>query len=257
MNYSISSVLRTSVLALTGVLLIGITSAQATTVLLNFNGGAAIGFSTGVLGDGNTWNTYNPTQQTSNTFTFGPIGTLVTSTGGATTITFSGSTSSGNYGYSGSPATPTGTVNGSPETYPSQSIGSYMYTGLTGPTIYTFSGLDLSGNTAYTFTFLSSKGVSDPHSNTFSFAGTNSGSVTLDSANNTSLATVSSIIPSSGTITLTVTNNQYALSGVSGGYLNFIQIDTVTIPEPSTVALAVIGGLGLFFIALRRRAIRA
>lgn len=239
-----------NLLTLTALVLFGLTtvSIQADTILINFNGNTT----TNVITGSPTWNnilgqagTTSNLLDVSNTATNIGVTLPSGSTGNAGPYEFP----SGGFTFAGGQSNGTGTV--ASEFYP-QAAGGLVYVNGTSLNI-TLTGLDNSGATDYAFTFVSSHNSTAVF--TYSISGatvtpptqsfTDSG--TLTSAN---FVTFTNIIPTSTTLTLTITGSV----GTSNSYLHALQIDTAAVaPEPSTIALAIIGGLGLFFVALRRR----
>lgn len=117
----------------------------------------------------------------------------------------------------------------------------------------TFSGLDASGGTSYSFDFFASRtGVGDNRSTIYSVSGLNSGSATLDAANNTSnLGTVLGIIPDgSGNITVNITAAAANNNANGFFYIGALRLTTAAVPEPSAAAFL---GLALIAPLSRRR----
>jgi hypothetical protein len=115
------------------------------------------------------------------------------------------------------------------------------------------SGLDGSGATSYTFTFFASRtGVSDNRETQYSIAGLNNGVGLLNAAANTSnVAVVSGIVPTAGgTIEISVMKGPANNNGSGFFYLGAMKIDSVPVPEPTTMAL--LGGAAIL-VAVRRR----
>ena len=107
-------------------------------------------------------------------------------------------------------------------------------------------------NKTYSFTLHASRdGVADNRETLYSIAGANSGSATLNAANNVNnTVTISEITPNlSGEITVTVTAGPNNTNANHFAYLGVMEMTAV--PEPSTVFLMATGtALILFF---RRR----
>jgi hypothetical protein len=113
-------------------------------------------------------------------------------------------------------------------------------------TLYNIVFNGLTNGQAYNFTLYSSRAVAGTDRDTFiSVTGSNSGNISINSANNTSLFSINAITPSANSITLSF--SKLAASD-QFGYLNFIQIDSV--PEPGAGVLL---GLGLLVWVVRRR----
>lgn len=116
----------------------------------------------------------------------------------------------------------------------------------------TFDGLDTSGNTAYNFMFFASRmNVSDNREALYTLDGLNSGSTTLDAANNTdNVAFANGIIPdASGAITLGVTAGPNNTNSSGFYYLGYVEITAVPVPAPASASLIGLGSI----VALRRR----
>lgn len=116
----------------------------------------------------------------------------------------------------------------------------------------TFSGLDTSGNTMYEFMFFASRmGVSDNREALYTLDGANTGSTTLDAANNTdNVAFATGILPdASGEIVLTATAGPNNTNSFGFYYLGYVEITAVPVPTPASASLIGLGGL----VALRRR----
>jgi len=233
---------RAALLVLVGILFIGFTPVKADTVLIDFGSS-----SNQTTVGGTSWNN----------ITTPGVGTssLVDTTGasfGSLTIdtAFAG-------------VSTTGYAGGAIGIFPSSATSDDFYIGSApgSSATMTLSGLDTSGNTTYTFTFLTSKAAaSDDGGGTRQIGLTFGSAPTVDqigtdpnptvATGNANLVTVSNVAQDgSGNILITVTNpgNYFA-------YLNVLQIDAVSsTPEPSTIALSILGGLGLFVVVVRRR----
>jgi len=242
---------------LAGVFLIN-SPAKASTVLIDFGN---FSNATGTQGSGTIfWNNYNggnPANNSTNTVINSGYSVSLVDTSNAA---FGALTANDSNFFDGNNTGAAGPIGNFPGTATSDYIllnqngASGLFTGS-----LTLSGLDPTGATSYTFTFLSSRGPAGgtPRDTDVTFTGANSGDSGVIVSNpgsvaNTTPTTVSGIIPNgSGNIIISVNN---APNNTFGGYLNAMQIDTVsTLPEPSTIALSVLGGLGLFFVVLRRR----
>lgn len=119
--------------------------------------------------------------------------------------------------------------------------------------VLAFSGLDGSGNTSYAFTFFASRtGVSDNRETKYEVLGANSGTVYLDAANNVgNIALLSGIIPNpSGSLTVNISPGPNNNNTSGFFYIGALRLETSAVPEPSSMAMIVMGGLGL---ALARR----
>lgn len=255
---------RISLLALVGTLLLSLSSARAQTYLINM--GANIG-----VVNGQTWNLLANSDSSYNAL---PVNsstpqTLLDSTGASSSVTMGvvSNASGFAWGYYNAQSSSTAVGN-----WPGAAVQNYLLSGGTGGLEFQLSGLN--PNDTYNISFLTeaeagvtfyTSGGSDvsyePQRDlTLSATGANSGSgpatalsfdSTTDGPNGGPLAgvgVVSGITPdSSGNIYLMFTQtSNYA-------YLNTIEIDTITAPEPSTVALTLVGALGLFVVMLRRR----
>lgn len=249
MNHPISSKLRTSLLALAGVLLLGAASAQAQTYLIDFGDPSDTTASPDV--NGNYWTNISGFNQAN----LIPSTSLITTTGNTTTgVSINSGTTTwgfniGGTGYTGTAITgPLGV---------STAYNDIMFIGTsgtasTGQLILT--GLNTSAS--YTFTFISARSATGAARNIdLNFVGSNSvdsgviNAITPDGLGNGTLNVVSGVHPDlTGTITINA-----SFTGSTAGYLDALEIQTVIAPEPSTVALSIIGGLGLFFVVLRRR----
>lgn len=256
---SLSS-LRANLLVLAGVFLVGLTSAHANTVLICFSGSAT--------GDPNTWNVVNPPGSGGlvvgllDSTNVGSGITMTESPGTAATGTANFGTtfgSNGGNGYTLSGTTPivfpapAGTLLGS-------EVAGCWYLGGGSSATLTFTGLDTTGATTYTFSFLSARGNSSTTTGRladFKFTGATTvdlgviDSGTSSGTGNTNVYSASLKADGTGTIVLTV-DATMATAGF-GGYLNAMEITSSIVPEPSTIALAILGGLGLFVVVLRRR----
>jgi hypothetical protein len=236
---------------LAGVLLLGFTSARAETILIDF-GNAAPGGTTYVdnfagTNTGFEWNNITAVSTT--------VPSLVDTTNTATGISFA----TGPWTNGGSTGGTTG-GNGSPVgIYPTVAVEDYFFFNNASGLTDTMTLTGLNNAYSYTFTWLSSKNVgfatnAGGRALTILATGSNSGSATeaaaiqATGAPNLTPTTISGIDPLAGTITLLASNNNGDFA-----YLNVLEIDVVATPEPSTVALAIIGGLGLFVVVLRRR----
>ena len=112
----------------------------------------------------------------------------------------------------------------------------------------TFTGLNPLAT--YDFTFFASRtGVSDNRETKYEAVGLNSGFSTLDAANNiANVATVSGISPNAqGNLTVNVTMGPNNNNTTGFFYLGAMQVVVNPVPEPSSFALAALGGLALAF----------
>jgi len=273
MKHQIRSLSRVCLLTLVGIAAFGFASVRANTILINFNNST-----TDVNGNVGTYPTGQDTSASNtgywnNVFVAGaspyPTNiTLVDSTNAATSVTITMATTGNSFGaadgngYSGTaldasfPHTATNSV-------------TYLTKGTTGT--FTLSGLNPA--LVYNFTFLSSRGSQNNATSTgrigdFSFAGANTVNVngidagafdgiTADGTGsgfgNGTLSFANGITPTAGGV-ITITDSALNATAGFGGYLAFLKITTtVAAPEPSTVALAIIGGLGMLVVTLRRR----
>lgn len=102
----------------------------------------------------------------------------------------------------------------------------------------------------YDFTFFASRtGVTDNRETKYEVVGLNSGFGLLDAANNTAnVAAVSGISPDAlGNLTVNVTMGPNNNNGTGFFYLGAMEIVVNPVPEPSSLALAALGGLALAF----------
>lgn len=117
----------------------------------------------------------------------------------------------------------------------------------------TLSGLDPSGLTAYDFTFFASRmGVTDNREAQYAISGLNALTGYLDSAGNTdNVAVVAGIIPdAAGQVTIDVSPGPNNNNSSGFYYLGAMQIETVAVPEPASLALI---ALAVPFALVRRR----
>lgn len=131
-----------------------------------------------------------------------------------------------------------------------------LFNNVTAPTgTVLLTGLDASGNTAYSFDFFGSRtGVTDNRETEYRVAGSATGSVFLDTANNTSnIASRSSVIPDAqGRITITVDPGPNNNNTSGFYYLGATRITTTAVPEPGITLTT--GLAGLLAMLRRRRA---
>jgi hypothetical protein len=208
------------------------TSIAATTILIDF---------------GVTFTTTNPSTGGHywNNVSGGPGGpySLIDDTGASLTTTVSLATIAGSASQNGGSGAPAPSPN--PYYLPS-TYNDYIYiqNGAANTRI-TFSNLALTST--YTFKFYASRTGAGATEN-FAVAGANSGNVSVNPNNNTTIVQVADIAPTAGgqvVINWTNTANQFA-------YLNFMEIVGTPVPEPSTVASMILGG-GLLAFTLRFR----
>jgi hypothetical protein len=213
------------------------TSGAATTILIDF----------GAVGTGTT----NPSTGGHywNNVTGGPGGpySLIDDTGASLTTTVSLATIAGSASQNGG----SGSLAPSPNPYyPGSSYNDYIYiqSGSSNTRI-TFSNLALTST--YTFKFYASRSGAGATEN-FAVAGGNSGNVSVNPNNNSTIVQVADIAPTVGgqvVITWTNTTGQFA-------YLNFMEIVGTPVPEPSAVASMILGGgLLAFMLRFRRRSL--
>lgn len=224
-----TSSLRAILLVLAGVTSLALSSATASTILIDF--GPSSGNTSG------NWNNSNLTG--AGTVSSNLIDSTGALTGYAFAITSVGTTMS--IGSSG--------LSGGVGIYPNSATIDYQAENPGSNVVMTLSGL--SQGIAYTFTYLSSRQGSPAGTYTTELDFQGAGALVqtnVDSTANSTLITSGPIFAnSSGNIVIT----QFSPANHSFSYLNVLQIDSV--PEPSTVALAILGGLGLFVVVLRRR----
>lgn len=257
MNYSVARLFQVPLLILAGVLFTANCVRADVTFLISFGPGAVspnpdttdtyAGYYN-IMGSASSNGTSLPLLDSTGNFSSVIITTPPGNVAAGPTNPFTTWGSNGGNGYTGT------ALNG---IIPTAAQTDVWYLGDGTSSTMTFTGLD--PNMSYTFTFLASRGngsTSTGRLGDYTFAGTNSVTLTgIDAGSSSSTGpttfyTASNIIPVGDTITLTVA----AYGTVTyGGYLNFMEITGVAIPEPSTVALAILGGLGLFVVVLRRR----
>jgi len=259
MKHTIHSVYRTFLLVLVGILFLGFSSARANTILLNFLldninsdfiGGSAIGqdTTTGHTLSNAWWNNIIVAQPPSTSL----VDSTDTSTGITLTLSgsFTGNRSNANAGYSGSNPALTGV-------YPAASYLDEFFLNAASSGTITLSGLNPS--TTYNFTFLSARGNGQTAAGRigdFTFSGANTvqvlgvDAITSDGFGNSTLQHANGVVPTAGG-TITILDSSANATQSFGGYLNFLQVDSV--PEPSSVALLMLGGLGLWVMVIRRR----
>jgi len=244
MNQRIFLTYRAALFIVVGVLCIGLAPAKASTVtaLIDFANYAPGGLSPTT---GTVWNNVAPATTVNSLVDTGnnAFGTLTFGTGGTNVWL-----STGNPGFSGAIGN-----------FPSTATGDFMFIDQTYTSAtFTLTGLDTTGTISYSFKWLSSRATQDGTGRplTLTFTGANSGFATENATNagdalgNSTFQTVSGIFAdNTGTITVVGTN-----SPTHFAYLNAIQIDaTAGVPEPTTIALSILGGLGLFVVVVRRR----
>lgn len=222
-----------------GVLFLGSTSVQAQTFLIN------CGPSTGLTG-------WNALAGASSAYTPIPAGSqsLVDSTGASTGVTLSVVDNTAGFSWQQYGGNAGATVDPWPVSATQPTL---LAASASGDMTLTLTGLN--NNASYTFTFLAycSNGgfPSDTRSTNLTATGSNSGSASafsiINDVGNPGVGTISGITPNAGVITLVFTTD----SGL-GSSLNTLQIDTVSTPEPSTFALIILGGCGIFLVAFRR-----
>ncbi len=124
------------------------------------------------------------------------LNNAIDSTGAATTISLSTVISSTSW--AGMNTSGTTSPSGAASIFASTATSDFFYASFHAPVI-SLTGLDGSGNTSYSFTFFGSRtGVSDDREANYNVVGSNTGSVLLDAANNTSnVGIVSGITPDS------------------------------------------------------------
>lgn len=120
--------------------------------------------------------------------------------------------------------------------------------GLTSGTDYTLTLFYVNGNTGTTTDYtLTSYGTAD-----VTFASLNGKTNASSSQTIANVAVLSNVTANgSGVISFTATPDASNSSGV--GYLAFIEIDTASVPEPSTIAFVGLGVFGLALVGFRRR----
>jgi hypothetical protein len=121
-------------------------------------------------------------------------------------------------------------------------------------------GLDGSGNTLYSFTFFASRtGVSDDRETQYQVVGSTSGYSLLDAANNTSnVAIVSGIVPNpDGSLLVNISPGPNNNNSSGFFYLGAMEITISEVPEPSSLALAALGGLAAVVWGRRLRGNRS
>lgn len=243
---------RAILLFLAGIFLGGFTPGRAATALIDFG---TLNGATTLSGTNTVWNTYGGVVSPANTNI--PANTsvnLVDSTGAAFgTLT----SNDANFQNGASPGYGGGVIG----IYPASATSDYIGLDLAPNTVtpisstFTLSGLDTTGTVSYSFTFLSSRSNAGggPRTVDLTFTGANSGdsgSITANSDQpngNATLTTVSGIFATSGgIITITASNS----TANTFAYLNLMEINST--PEPSTVVLSIMGGLGLLFLKIYR-----
>lgn len=223
-------------------LLLGSVGARANIILIDLGpstGTGTVGPTASPDTNGNYWNNLTVINTTS------PL-SLVDTTNASTGISIDGS------GWNGPGTSGLSTGTG---IYPATATNDYFYIPAGRTTdVLTLSGMDPSK--LYTFTFLSSRNATGNGPLTLTFTGLNGATVSGTDPNavggvaNSTPFTTGALAPTaSGIITVVGTTD-----GTDQADFNVLEIDVV--PEPSTVALALVGGLGLLFAALRRKQVR-
>jgi hypothetical protein len=145
---------------------------------------------------------------------------------------------------------------GTNASYPIQATDDFFANPTTTPYVITLAGLD--PGMVYSFTMFSSRttGATDRHTSFFA-TGANSGSIlNINSANNTSVSTISTPITPDGTNSI-VFSFAKANASDNFGYLNVLEIAISPVPEPSTFTLFGLAGGFLCLVAGRRLRLRA
>jgi hypothetical protein len=112
-------------------------------------------------------------------------------------------------------------------------------------------GLD--NATAYDFTFFASRmGVTDTRETMYTATGSNSAVTYLNASNNNAnITSVAGIYPNAGSITINVEAGPGNNNGATKfAYIGALRMDYTAIPEPTTLGLLGLSGMGLIF---RRR----
>lgn len=140
---------------------------------------------------------------------------------------------------------------GTNASYPIQATDDFFANPTTTPYVITLAGLNT--GFVYSFTMFSSRttGATDRHTSFFA-TGANSDSVlNINSANNTSVSTISTPIIPDGSNSIAFS---FAKANASDafGYLNILQIEITPAPEPSTFTLFGLAGGFLCWVATRR-----
>lgn len=248
----LTSIFRASLLA--GMLLVGFTPAKAQIYLIDFGTGATTPTGWNTIGGG------GGTLATGST-------SLVDSTGASSPVSLNVVSNPGNWqgGFGGTQApavdvTPTGAAVDpwtSAVTAGNLAGGAFNFGPGGDPYALNLTITGLTAGLTYNISFLSANNGSgagyDTRSITLTATGATSGSATatgiLAGNPNEGVGNIPGIVADgTGTISIEVAN-----TAGNGGFLNVLEIDTVSTPEPSTVALSVIGGLGLLFVLVRRR----
>lgn len=107
----------------------------------------------------------------------------------------------------------------------------------------------LNDSTSYDFTFFASRtGVGDNREAKYTVTGGSSTSALLNASNNVSnVATISGMFPSAGSITINVEAGPNNNNGSRFAYLGAMRLEYTAVPEPTTVVLLGLSGLGLLF----------
>lgn len=252
------SIVRTLLLLVSGVLLAGLAPARAGLILVDFGADGSSNFINGQPDQrtAGNWNNYSGPgtagDALNNLIDNGTgLGTGINMTIGGTGFQpITPSYPENTFTVTGGYTTPGGVF------YPGTATeDDYFYnTGTAGssPNLV-ISGLDPSK--IYTFTFYGSRASSDNRTTLYTVTNTNNSALFGTVQQNAGAASPvsASVGGVTGTTSATINMSLVTPSSNTFGYIAVLEIDYVSAPEPSTVALAMIGGLGLFFVVLRRR----